>query len=441
MPNSPKPAGGQGRRDPRMAFRDQSHAAAHAAARRAPRSVIPDHPSIPQDQPQLINSPTELADLVAHVREAGHFAYDSEFIGERSYYPKLCLIQICTIRRIALVDPLRGLDLEPIWQLIADPRVLKIVHAGEQDLEPCLRLTGRLPANVFDTQIACGFIGLAYPSALSKLVRQLLGVQLGKGLTFTHWDHRPLSDVQLAYAADDVRYLPALHERIVQRLDEMGNRQWAMEECASLCEVEAYERGGLAAHLRLRGAGELLPRNAAVLRELYQWRQEAARRHDTPPRAYLKDSILVDMARQPPTELADLDRVRGLPRPVEQAEGPAILDAVRRGLAIPLEEPPPTPTEETPAERFMTDACWAMVQTWAFGRGIDASLVGTRGDVADFCRAWREGRVDEQSWLMRGWRGQLLGPSLLAMLRGEGELRVRCHQGALRCELSPRVAG
>ena len=183
--------------------------------------------------------------------------------------------------------------------------------------------------------MACGFIGLAYPSALSKLARLLLGVHLGKGLTFTHWDRRPLSDVQLRYAADDVRYLPALHQEIVRRLEAAGNTAWAVEECATLCDPASYERGGLEAHLRLRGASELSERNAAVLSELYAWRQDAARRYDSPPRAYVRDSILVDMAREPVSQVQDLNRVRGLPRPVEDTEGANIIAAIQRGLSNP----------------------------------------------------------------------------------------------------------
>ncbi|MGA2498044.1 MAG: ribonuclease D, partial [Tepidisphaeraceae bacterium] len=151
-----------------------SHASAHADEQ-APIE-IPNHPLIPRGEPELITAAGPLQDLLSHVRAQGVFAYDSEFIGELSYHPRLCLVQVATKSRIGLIDALAGLDLKPFWELVADPSVLKLVHAGEQDIEPVHRLIGRPAANIFDTQIAAGFIGLSYPAGLSKLVRELAGV-------------------------------------------------------------------------------------------------------------------------------------------------------------------------------------------------------------------------------------------------------------------------
>src|SRR5947208_4519904 len=144
-----------------------------------------------------------------------------------TYHPKLCVIQVASAQRVALIDPLVDLDLAPFWELIADPSLEKIVHAGAQDIEPVMRHISKPCANIFDTQIAAGFAGMAYPVALSKLVQELIGVKLGKGLTFTHWDQRPLSAMQLRYAADDVRYLPALREANGKSFDAPGLAQWA----------------------------------------------------------------------------------------------------------------------------------------------------------------------------------------------------------------------
>src|SRR5262249_48948952 len=153
----------------------------------------------------------------------------SEFIGELTYVPKLCVIQVATTERVELIDPLADIDLTPFWELIADETVEKVVHAGLQDIEPVVRILNRPAANVFDTQIAAGLAGMTYPLSLSKLVYELVGYKLGKGLTFSHWDQRPLSASQLRYAADDVRYLPAARAELARRLERLHHVAYAAE--------------------------------------------------------------------------------------------------------------------------------------------------------------------------------------------------------------------
>lgn len=421
------------RRHPRQDFRARSHALAHAGEDGKPAGRIPEHPLIPTNHPQLISQEPEFQELLAHLRTQGAFAYDSEFIGEMSYYPKLCVVQVATRERVALVDGLAQLDLRPFWELVADPAIEKVVHAGQQDLEPVFRAVDRAPANIFDTQIAAGFVGLAYPSGLSKLVKELVGVHLGKGLTFTHWDQRPLSNVQLRYAADDVRYLPALREAIGKRLAQAGHVQWAQEECEALCDPALYHLDPSMDYMRLRGASSLTPQGAAVLRELYVWREEAAKRADTPPRSYLKDEILIDLARRPIRSLADLDRVRGLPRPVEEGEGSRILEATQRGHAVPAgDRPIPISTEESPAERFSVDALFAVIQAHCAGQDLDPALVCSRRDVAEIVRAEDFDAALRHGKLMKGWRKQAVGDLLGRMREGDGELRIKLEGGRVR---------
>ncbi|MFI5378578.1 MAG: ribonuclease D [Tepidisphaerales bacterium] len=409
-----------------------SHDSAHADEP-AP-SEIPQHPLIPRGEPQLIATAEALQELLAHARAEGVFAYDSEFIGELSYHPRLCLVQVSTRSRIGLIDALAGLDLKPFWELIADPSLLKIVHAGEQDIEPVHRLIGRAAANVFDTQIAAGFIGLSYPAGLSKLVRELVGVQLGKGCTFTHWDQRPLSPVQLRYAADDVRYLPAVYDVIGRRLDELAHRAWAMEESASLCDPARYVLNPETDYLRVRGASSLTARGAAVLRELYQWREDAAMRGDAPPRSYLKDDILLDLARKPIRKVEDLDAIKGLPRPVELAEGQNILAVTQRALQIPqVQWPAVTMGDEHVSERFAADAMWSMVQAWCYGQSVDPSLVASRQEMGRWLRQVRcNGQDIPKATFLNGWRGELVGKRLVEMIRGRGSVRLNCPQGVVK---------
>src|SRR5688572_104201 len=323
-------------RPTRPQHRSRSHDDAHSAEDAHDPGESRANPLVYRGEAKLVTTHRGLTELIERLRAERTFAYDSEFIGELSYLPKLCVIQTATPKEISLIDPLAGeIDLRPFWELVADGSVEKVTHAGQQDLEPVIRHLGRPAQNIFDTQIASGFAGMAYPVSLSKLVREIVGAKLGKGLTFTHWDQRPLSNQQLKYAANDVRYLPAVRLELGRRLEAVGHMQWAMAECAAQCDVGLYRFDPETAYLKVRGAGSLGPQGLAVLKELVIWRDSAARQHDVPPRAFLKDEILIDMSREPIKSVEKLARVRGLPRPVEQAHGAETVQATRRWLAAP----------------------------------------------------------------------------------------------------------
>jgi ribonuclease D len=372
-------------------------------------------------------------ELVGHLRGAGSFAFDSEFIGELTYLPKLCLIQAASTTQVALVDPLANLDLRPFWELVADASVEKVVHAGQQDVEPVFRFLGRGPANLFDTQIGAGFIGLTYPLSLSRLVGTLLGPRLTKSLTFTNWERRPLSDQQLRYAADDVRYLPALRHEIGKRLEAGGKIGWALEESGALANPALYVFDPKTQYLKIRNATSLPAKNQAVLRELTIWRDGAARSDNVPPRTMLRDEILIDLARSPVQGVKDLARVRGLPRPVESAHGAEIVEATRRGLELPEQEMPAIASHEpTPAEKFRGDSLFYCVQCFCAGRQIDPALVTSRQEVSELLHLWRAGEDPSSLRICQGWRRQAVGEHLLALLRGEAGLSVRWTDDSLQ---------
>ena len=416
----------------RSDHRARSHASAHGDEPLPPENT-PDLPLVPKGPAPLLKTNAELAALIQHLRESGRFAYDSEFIGELTYHPKLCVVQVASAERVALIDPLADIDLTPFWELLCDPAVEKIVHAGDQDIEPVVRHLNRSPANFFDTQIAAGFCGLPYPVSLSKLVGELIGARLGKGLTFTHWDQRPLSAMQLRYAADDVRYLPAVRAELGRRLDANGHASWAKEECEALCDASQYRFDPETQYLRVKGAGSLQPRNLAVLRELTAWRDASARKHDLPPRAFLKDEILIDLSRNPAKSADKLDRVRGLPRPVEHAHGAEIVEATQRGLSAPASSlPQQRNTELTPTERFRSDALWAAAQTICVGNAVDPAVVTSRQEMADFHLAIASGKDMSDLRLMTGWRREALGEPLVKLVGGSAQFGLTWSNGSLR---------
>lgn len=406
------------RRHPRSTLRAQAHASAHGDDS-AGGEVI-QHSLVPRNQPDLVTTQSALEQLVQTLVDAGQFAYDSEFIGELSYVPRLCLIQVATADAVTLIDPMADLDLTPFWELICDPAVEKIVHAGEQDIEPVFRhLNGSLPANIFDTQIAAGFAAITYPVSLSRLVDEMLGVRLAKGFTFTAWDQRPLSRAQLRYAADDVRYLPAVRQILHERLEARGHVQLAQQACAALLEPTVYTASADGNYMRVRGAGGLDPRNLAVLRELAIWRDRTARDEDVPPRTLVRDEVLLSMARQPIKSVEQLDRVKGLPRPVESRYGKELLAATQRGLAIPAGELPVVKNhEETAAEKFATDALLVEIQRHCYRHGIDPALITSRQEVSEVRRRWAAGESPDELRLMRGWRRDVAGDFAIACLEG-----------------------
>jgi len=426
------------RRPPRNAAwyasqrRARSHDEAQALAEQSAAPDIPDHPLIAAGDAELITDPKSFADLLDHLRGVGSFAYDTEFIGELTYFPHLCLVQVATHERVALIDPLESIDLMPLWELLADPKIEKIVHAGMQDLEPVVRLLDKSPANVFDTQIAGGFIGLGYPTGLARLVAEVLDVELGKGLTYTSWDRRPLSAVHQRYAADDVRYLPALRDAITAKLNALGHTDWAAEECAALCDRSLYDPNPLAGFHKIRGAASLSGRKRAVLAALLIWRDETARTQDTPVRTLLADQVVTRLARYPVKSVSEVGQVNGLPRPVRERHGRRIVEITDAALADPSNAPPAPPgkPDETATQRVAVDGLWATVCGYCHGRGIDPALVTSRQEIASWYHARNNGTLRE------GWRRAMLGEVLEAFIEGRTSVQLNWADGALRAERS-----
>ena len=441
--NSPAAAhpGPKQKPDFRSRHRARSHDEAHADDDAHAEVRVPDHLHAPRNKADLLTTQDQFDALLARLRAAGNFAYDSEFIGESSYHPRLCVIQVATVDEVALIDPQSPqIDLAPFWALLCDASVRKIVHAGEQDIEPVVRFAGRGPANFFDTQIAAGFVGMAYPTSLSKLTLELTGVTLPKGLTFTDWAARPLSAKQLRYAADDVRYLPAVCAILQKRLAQSAQRtgrpltDWCQAECDEMCRPEQYGFDPARAYLRVRGGGNLSPRQLGILRELTIWRDAAAREADLPPRSYLKDEVLVDLSRQPIKSPGQLEGVRHLPRPVAQRYGPEIFAATTAGQAKPIHErtSPARSVEATPVERFRTDRLFAAASVIALNQGIDPSLVTSRVEVTDVFRLIADDAPAEDFaalHLFTGWRKAAVAEPLMAFVR-EGTAATLAWQDA-----------
>ena len=412
-----------------MNFRSRHHHAAHLD--NEPQPEVPEMALVHRGEPLRVSTDLQLARLLEALRADGIFAYDSEFISEQSYFPQLCLVQIASRSTLALVDPLAALDMTPFWELLADPSVTKIVHAGDSDIEPVGRHLGRPAANVFDTQIGAGFIGLPYPVSLKRLVLELAGVHLGRDLGVSNWQQRPLSPVQVRYAADDVRYLLAVHAEMRARLDRLGHARHVEDECAAACDLGRFGFNRETQHLRVRGGNVLSPRSQAVLKELTAWRDASAQRSDKPPRAFLKDEVMVDLARDRPCNSGQLARVRNLPRAIAEEFGEDIVAAVVRANAVPAAALPGPEPDVGAADKFRIDALFAVLQCVCAGLSLDQTLVASRNDVARFYQHVAHGTGGTPS-LLQGWRREAVGGLLESFLQGRSAVAMSWKDGTLR---------
>lgn len=413
--------------------RHRAHAAAQAEAEAQPRPEPPDHPLICAEPPQFVADQQGLNALVERLRGYECFAYDTEFIGETSYFPRLCLVQVATADFAALIDPLPAdfngnhpprelaFDLTPLWELLADPAVQKVVHAGEVDLEHVAQFIDQAPANVFDTQIADGFIHTDYPLSLENLIARYLDVHLPKALTFTRWDQRPLSDVHVHYAVDDVRYLLAIRQALIEKLDAIGRSDWVAEEFARLADIERYRFDARAIARRLRRMHNVPLRHRRLLLRYVAIRDRIARKRDLPPRSLIRDKLLVELAREAPRSLDQLRRMRGLPAKVTEAHGMEFVHAALKARKSKQWADPPEPRRPLPsAQRKEVDEAWRQLKAECEEMSLSVGLLTARKQFAELATTLlRQGETPDDHPLLTGWRKPII-IAALETLRGRG---------------------
>jgi ribonuclease D len=352
---------------------------------------------------------------------------DLEFIPERTYAAELCLVQVATDDDAFIVDPLAAIDLTPLWERIANPQILKVLHAGDQDMDLCYTASGLVPENIMDTQIAAGFIGFGYPVGYGKLLQQLLGISLSKTESYTDWSNRPLSNSQVEYALDDVRHLLPMYDKMAQRLEEMERFSWVREECQKYCSPKYYENDRLHDFFRIKGANSLNRRGLAVLRELSDWRHEEASRANKPLKSILQDGILLEFARRPPKDVSEIQRIRGIRPDQLRQYSKSLLQAVRVGMDVADADLPKWPTAKIPSRRevLMADVLYTLLRIICFDLDIATELVATRGILEALVRQHGEGTHTTSSLpILHGWRYDIAGRQLVAMLDG-AQLRMQ----------------
>jgi ribonuclease D len=373
--------------------------------------------------PEIVTDGARLATLCDAWRAAGRLAFDTEFIRDETFDAALCLVQVSDGENVVLVDPTGGLDVRPFWDLVCDPAVMTIVHAGKEDFEVCLRSTGQVPRNVFDVQIAAGLVGYDYPMSLSRLAEAVLRRRIAKGQTMTDWLRRPLTEEQLHYAVEDVAHLPAIYDRLQGKLRKHKREAWAAEEFERFEHAEYYRAPSEDRAQKLKGAKKLDGLGLAVLGRLVEWRDEWAQSRNRPIRALMRDDVLVEIARRRPTKADQLNIIRGFHQSRNKQVVAGLLSAIAEAARTPPEEwpTPHQPRDDSPMTKAATDILSAVMRGICHEQGVAQELVGSSQrlrDLVDYARQ-PEG---PQPALLRGWRGAFVGQALLQVLDGHSEV-------------------
>jgi len=370
-----------------------------------------------------VDDDRSLAEVVRILLDEPAYGLDTEFMAERSYWPRLCLVQLSWRSGVALVDPFLC-DVRALGEVLRNPATM-ITHAGASDLPILDRAIGERPAGLFDVQLAAGFVGLGTPS-LASLVSVLLGIRLDKGEQLTDWSARPLSPAARRYAADDVAHLLALTAALRDRLESLGREAWATTECEHLRVTPPKAVDPETAWWRIKGASAMKGEEARIAQTVAAWRDRRARQLDVPPRFVLSELALAAVVRRPPRSTDDIGRLRGvsgLPAPVARE----LLAAVEEGRSLDPEQVRRPPRHEDVPE---LDAAVALLSAWvtelATAERIDKKLLATRDDVKDLVYG-RPSRLDD------GWRAEHCGRELRKVL--EGRAVVRLVDGGRRLRL------
>jgi len=363
-------------------------------------------------------------ELAAQARKDGRLGLDTEFVSERRFRPLLCLVQIVVGDRIEILDPLADLDAGPLAEVLADPEIEVVLHAGRQDVALLKRTWDTEVTNIFDTQVAAGFAGYGAQSGYDSLVRSLLGVSAKGAEGFSRWERRPLTPEQIDYARADVEHLLPMADALQERLRQSGRLEWAREECRAL-ERASDDRPATEQFARLPRVRRLSKRQRAVALTLVEWRQELAKEIDRPASSVLPDHVLVEVARRQPDSRRALEEVRGMPGQTLQRWQRELLDTVERGREAPDAPDLPDVEQGDSGDAPLVALGQALVRQRALEAKVAVDLVSTQSDIAAVVGSLRRNNGEPDVRTLQGWRRELVGEELVKLLRGDRVVRVR----------------
>ncbi|HEY6839534.1 MAG TPA: HRDC domain-containing protein [Geobacteraceae bacterium] len=370
--------------------------------------------------PEIITSTPHLARFVAEIGNEPVIACDLEADSLHHYQEKTCLIQIATPGRTAVVDPLAFTDLSPLAAICADPAVRKVFHGADYDIRSLYRDFAIEVNNLFDTMIACQFLG-ENEVGLAAVVRKRFGVELDKRFQKADWSKRPLTADMLAYAVEDTTLLIELQRQLEEELKAKGRLAWVEEEFALLSRVRAAARSAEPFYLRFKGAARMDPRTLAVLEELLRRRDERAKGADLPPFKVIGNDVLRETAEKKPRKAADLGTIPGFSAKLAERHGRWVLAAVAAGLALPAAELPSYPRPPRPEKEPDRDERLKRLKAWREAKarelGMEPGILANNALLEEVAEKVPRAAAElEAVDGMKGWQRKALGPELLALL-------------------------
>ncbi len=372
--------------------------------------------------PRMIADSQDCADFCKRQLQADFVAVDTEFMRENTYWPKLCLVQVGGPDEAAAIDPLAdGMDLTPLFELLAAPSVLKVFHSARQDIEIFVNLTGSVPAPLFDTQVAAMVCGFGDSVGYETLVNRLAGKRIDKTSRFTDWSRRPLTDKQLRYALADVIHLRPIYEKLSRQLARSKREHWLGEEIAILIDPDTYRVEPEDAWQRIK-TRSTDPKFLSCLKQLAAWREQEAQKRDLPRGRLLRDDALLEIAAHTPRSVDELARTRGLSRSMAQGwQGVGLLKAVEDGLATPPEDRPKPRARVIPQQGIgpIVELLRVLLKMKCDSFGVAQKLVASAGDLEQVAA---DDKADVPA--LRGWRRELFGDDALALKHGEIALAI-----------------
>ncbi len=371
----------------------------------------------------LISDNSALAAFCQSLAAEPFVTVDTEFLRENTYWSKLCVIQIGGSNQAAAIDALApGIDLQPVFDLLTNPKVLKVFHAARQDLEIFFQLMNQVPAPLFDSQVAAMVCGFGDSIAYDRLVQALTGKEVDKASRFTNWAERPLTDAQIEYALGDVTHLRQVYLGLAKKLEETGRSHWLEDEMAILADPSSYQTDPMQAYLRLK-TRTAKPKFLAVLQQVAAWREREAQARNQPRNWIIRDDTILNIAAQAPTTPQALGRVRGLGK--GQADGRIgreLLDAVQAGLDLPSDQRP-TPRSPQPEGARATaaaDLLKVLLKACCDHAGVAPKLIANSGDLDRLSAGERKGIA-----ALEGWRREVFGQHAIDLMEGRLALTYR----------------
>lgn len=377
-------------------------------------------------QELFIETAEQLQDFVNKVADSRWLAVDTEFLRERTYFPRLCLIQVANADLAAAIDPIALSDLRPLRDLLMNPEIEKVFHAARQDMEIFLNEWQTLPQPLFDTQPAAALLGLGDQVGYGKLIQQVLKTELPKDHSRTDWSRRPLDKAQLRYALDDVIYLGQAYLKMKSQLQQASRLAWLDAEFKVLTAPQTYSLEPMAMWKKVKGYQHIKGVKLAILQTLAAWREEQALARNLPRRWILKDDVLLEIARRTPNNAQELEKVRGIDTGFIRKNAKVVLSQIETARQLPKDQWPKDgrlAARPTPAQEATLDLLGAALRLIAHEAGLSPQVIGSRKDLLALLNN------EDTTALLQGWRKSLAGEPLQALISGQRQLTM--NQGRI----------